>query len=328
MARRVAGPRPDTTAGDVLGSASAVGLDRAAGAAATEVKVPLSERLTPWFFVAPSLILLLAIGLYPVIFTFIISFKYWVMGMGAPAWTGVSNYMTALTSSDFGGAVLRTLILVAVTLPVQLVLGMLIALALDAAPFAVLRRLLQICLVIPIAITPAVVGLLTGLMFNQQLGIVNYALGRIGIPPVNWLGDTTNAFITVIVVQIWEWTPFVALVLSAALATVPKDIEEAATLETERWWPRFRSVQLPFMWPGITAAMVFQTAFTLKEFDMIFSIEKGGPGTATEVAMIQIERLAFRGFDIGVSAAESILMLVLSIVLARIYIRLFYREVD
>lgn len=303
-------------------------LSATARAIAVKEHIPLKERLAPWFFIAPSLILLLAIGLYPVIYTFIISFKYWVMGMGEPAWTGLANYYSALTSSDFQHSVLRTLLLIGISLPIQLVLGLMIALALDATRFAFLRRLLQICLVIPIAITPAVVGLLASLMFNQQLGIVNYLLSRIGVGPVNWLGDTVNAFITVIIVQIWEWTPFVALVLSAALSTVPKDIEEAAMIETERWWPRFRFVQLPFMWPGITAALVFQTAFTLKEFDMIYSIEKGGPGTATEVSMLQIERLAFRGFDIGVSAAESILLLILSIVLARIYIRLFYREID
>ncbi len=99
-------------------------------------------------------------------------------------------------------------------------------------------------------------------------------------------------------------------------------------LETERWWPRFRDIQLPFMWPGITAALVFQTAFTIKEFDMIYSIERGGPGTATETAVMQIERMAFRGFDVGLASAESILMLIVSILLARIYIRAFYREID
>jgi multiple sugar transport system permease protein len=303
-------------------------LPRVAGTVAQQERIPLTERLAPWFFIAPSLLLLLAIGLYPVIYTFIISFKYWVMGLGAPTWTGLSNYITAVASSDFQHSVLRTLVLIGISLPIQLVLGLLIALALDATPFVVLRRLLQICLVIPIAITPAVVGMLASLMFNQQLGILNYLLSGVGIGSVDWLGNPFNAFVTVIIVQIWEWTPFVALVLSAALSTVPKDIEEAATIETERWWPRFRFVQLPFMWPGITAALVFQTAFTLKEFDMIYSIEKGGPGTATEVSMLQIERLAFRGFDIGVAAAESILLLILSIVLARIYIRLFYREIE
>lgn len=286
------------------------------------------EALEPWFFIAPSVILLLAIGLYPVIYTLVASMQIWVMGMAPPAFGGLQNYARAFTSSDFGGAVLRTLVLIAVTLPIELVLGLLIALALDSPHLAVLRRLLQVCLVIPIAITPSVVGLLTQLMFNEQLGIINHLLGVVGVPAIDWLGRPTAAFCTVLVVQVWEWTPFVALVLSAALSTVPKDIDEAAILETERWWPRFRGVQLPFMWPGITAALVFQTAFTIKEFDMIYTIEKGGPGTATETAVMQIERMAFRGFDVGLASAESILMLVLSIALARVYIRAFYREMD
>ena len=286
------------------------------------------EKMEPWFFILPSVLLLVAIGLYPTIYTLIASFQNWVMGMGPPSFGGFENYAHAFTSSDFGNAVLRTLVLILITLPIELVLGMMIALALDSPNLAFLRRMLQICLVIPIAITPSVVGLLTQLMFNQQLGIINHLLGLLGIPALDWLGRPLSAYSTVLIVQVWEWTPFVALVLSAALSTVPQDIDEAAVLETERWWPRFRSIQLPFMWPGITAALVFQTAFSLKEFDMIYSIEKGGPGTATETAVMQIERMAFRGFDVGLAAAESILMLVLSIVLARIYIRVFYREMD
>ncbi len=286
------------------------------------------ESLEPWFFIAPSVLLLLAIGLYPTLYTLLASLQIWVMGMAPPSFGGVQNYVHAFTSSDFIGAVVRTLILIVVTLPVELVLGMMIALALDSQNFAVLRRLLQICLVIPIAITPSVVGLLTQLMFNDQLGVINAGLRALGLAPLDWLGRPAAAFGTVMIVQVWEWTPFVALVLSAALSTVPKDIDEAAILETERWWPRFRAIQLPFMWPGITAALVFQTAFTIKEFDMIYSIERGGPGTATETAVMQIERMAFRGFDVGLASAESILMLVLSIALARVYIRAFYQEME
>ena len=286
------------------------------------------ETLEPWFFIAPSVALLLAIGLYPTLYTLFASSQNWVLGMGPPVFIGAQNYIRAFTSSDFGGSVLRTLLLIVITLPIQLVLGMLIALALDSEHFAPLRKLLQICLVIPIAVTPAVIGMLTQLMFNEQLGIINYLIHLLGIGPIDWLGRPATAFTTVLIVQVWEWTPFVALVLAAALSTVPKDIEEAAILETERWWPRFAQIQLPFMWPGITAALVFQTAFTIKEFDMIYAVEKGGPGTATETSVMQIERMAFRGFDIGLASAESILMLILSIVLARIYIRAFYSEID
>lgn len=293
----------------------------------TQEKRPIREVLEPWFFIGPSLVLLLLIGLYPIVYTAYMSLHHWVMGMGTPTFNGIHNYIVAFTSTSFRESTLRTLFLLACTLPIEMILGLGIALALDAQYNHRLKRLLQICLVIPIAITPAVIGLLTQVMFNQQLGIINYLLGQIGLGPYDWLGGYTSAFVTVCIVQIWEWTPFVALVLSASLATVPTDIEEAVMLETERWWPRFKSVMLPFMWPGITAALVFQTAFILKEFGMIYSIEKGGPGSATEVAMIHIQRIAFRGFDIGVASAESLLMLVLSIVLARIYIKLFYREV-
>ena len=305
-------------------------MSRVGERAAPSVAAPPSrwEAATPWLFIAPSLILLLAIGLYPVIYTAFASTQSWVMGMDPPYFAWFQNYENAFTSSDFQDAVLRTAALLVATLPVELVLGMMIALALDSARFGPLRWLLQVCLVLPIAITPSVVGLLTQLMFNEQLGIINHLIGVLGIGPVDWLGEPASALGTVMIVQVWEWTPFVALVLSAALSTVPTDIDEAALLETESWWPRFRDIQLPFMWPGITAALVFQTAFTIKEFDMIFSIESGGPGTATETAVMQIERVAFRGFDIGLSSAESIIMLVLSILLARLYIRLFYREMD
>ena len=257
------------------------------------------ETLEPWFFIAPSVILLLVVGLYPTFYTMTASLQSWVMGMGPPAWDGLSNYGRAFLSSDFQGSVLRTLLLILVTLPIQLALGLLIALALDSVHFKLLRRLLQICLVIPIAITPSVIGLLTQLMFNEQLGIINHLLGIVGLPRLDWLGQPASAFGTVIIVQIWEWTPFVALVLSAALSTVPTDIDEAALLETERWWPRFRDIQLPFMWPGVTAALVFQTAFTIKAFDMIYSIGRGGPGTATETAVIQIERMRSAGSTSG-----------------------------
>jgi multiple sugar transport system permease protein len=179
------------------------------------------EKMEPWFFILPSVILLLAIGLYPVIYTLVASLQSWVMGMGPPSFGGLQNYAHAFTSSDFGHSVLRTLVLIVITLPIELALGMMIALALDSQNFLVLRRLLQICLVIPIAITPSVVGLLTQLMFNQQLGIINHLLGYIGIPALDWLGRPLSAYTTVLIVQIWEWTPFVALVLSAALSTVP-----------------------------------------------------------------------------------------------------------
>jgi multiple sugar transport system permease protein len=319
MRRELDLPSNDKEDGGVAGAYS--------GHDVPEEKRPWREAAEPWFFIAPSLALLLTIGLYPIIYTLYMSFHAWVMGLGPPVFAGFNNYVAAFQSPLFVDSVLRTLVLLGCTLPIEMALGLALALALDAQYNHWLKRILQVCLVIPIAITPSVLGLLTQLMFNEQLGITNYLLSLFGLSPVDWLGGVNSAFITVAIIQIWEWTPFVALVLSASLSTIPKDIDEAAILETERFWPRFKSIKLPFMWPGITASLVFQTAYILKAFGMIYSVEKGGPGSATEVTMIHIERVAFRGFDIGVASAESILMLILSIVMARIYIRLFYREV-
>jgi len=284
------------------------------------------EHATPWLFILPSVLLLLAVGLYPIGYTFFISFHNWTLGQGEPSFSAFTNYLDVLTNGAFLDAVGRTLLLLVIVLPIQLALGLGVALLLHTRFNKWLRTILQVALVIPIAITPAVLGLLVQVMFDNQFGIINHALASIGIEGVNWLGDPTAAYTTICIAQIWQWTPFAALVLSASLATVPSEIEEAALLETSRWWPRFRRVLLPYLWPGITAVLVFQTAFVIKQFGMVYSVQKGGPGSATQLVMLEIERTAFRGFDIGAAAAQSVLMLVLSILLAQAYIKLFYRD--
>jgi multiple sugar transport system permease protein len=177
------------------------------------------------------------------------------------------------------------------------------------------------------ATTYAVVGLLAQVMFNIKYGVVNQMLGSIGIASINWIGDPINAYIAVIFWDIWQWTPFVALVLLAGLSTVPPEIEEAAQLETKRWWTILRHVQLPFLIPGLVAVLILRTADTLKLFDMVFTMTRGGPGSATEFIAILIERVGNRQFDIGMASAQALIMLVITIVLARLYIRFFYREV-
>ena len=291
---------------------------------AVEIREPLKKRLEPWFFVGPSLIVLLLVGLYPTIFVLYYSFHAWTMGMGVPTFAGIENYAQALTSTSFLDSAGKTALFLAITLPVELGLGLAIALALDHTRNVYLRRLVQILLVVPIATTPSVVGMLVQLMFNTQLGIVNYLLHFLGIGQIDWLGSGDAAFGMVTATQIWEWTPFVALVLSASLATVPNDIEEALRLETESFWARLRYIKLPFMRPGIVASLVFQTIFTIKAFAMIYSIEKGGPGSATQMVSLHIEQVAFRGFNVGLSAAESVLTLIVTIVLAQTAVSYLY----
>jgi multiple sugar transport system permease protein len=186
---------------------------------------------------------------------------------------------------------------------------------------------LRLSLVIPLATTFAVVGLIGRLMFNDQFGVVNHLLGMVGIAPVQWLAQPTTAFLAVALMDVWQWTPFVALVLLAGLTMVPAEIEEAAKLDAGGAWAILRHIQLPFLLPGITAVLILRTADILKLFDLIFVMTRGGPGSATELIAVYIQRIGFRVFDQGIASAQAILLLIITILLSRLYIRLVYREV-
>ena len=127
--------------------------------------------------------------------------------------------------------------------------------------------------------------------------------------------------------ECWQWTPFCALVLLSSLTMVPIELEEAARLETSDWWQMLFRVQLPFMLPGITAILILRTADILKLFDVVFTMTRGGPGAATELISVFVQRIGFRVFDQGLASAQAVVMLVITIVLSQTYIKLVYKEV-
>ncbi len=286
------------------------------------------SRRTLFAFLGPSVIALLAVGIVPLSYAVWRSFYYFnLTKLNQTRFIGFDNYVTTLTSDAFWGAMGRTALLFLIAVPIQIAIGLLIALVLHRPGMTLFKTLTRLALVLPMATTYAVVGLLAQVMMNQKYGVINQIFGWFGIDAVNFIGDPTNAFIGVVFWDIWQWTPFVALVLLAGLATVPPEIEEAAQLETKSNWVVLRHVQLPFLVPSLVAVLILRTADTLKLFDMPFTMTRGGPGNATEFIAVLIERIGNRQFDIGLAAAHSIIMLAITIVLARVYIRLFYKEV-
>jgi multiple sugar transport system permease protein len=288
-----------------------------------------SERWAPALFLAPAVLTLLAVGFYPTAVAVVTSFRtYLVSKPQVPKdFVGFANYLTVLGDPTFWQALGRTFGFLLLVLPVELALGLGLALALHKPGLGLLATLLRVSLVIPMATTFAVVGLVGRLLFNDQFGVVNYGLGSVGLPAVQWLGQPTTAFLAVALMDVWQWTPFVALVLLAGLTMVPPEIEEAARLDAGSQWDILRHVQLPFLLPGITAVLILRTADILKLFDVIFVMTRGGPGSATELIAVYIQRVGFRVFDQGVASAQAILLLVITILLSRLYIRLVYREI-
>lgn len=291
------------------------------------MSLPVSRK-TVAAFLGPAVFALAAVGIAPLLYAVWKSLHYFnLTKLNQERWVGLGNYFTALTDHVFWEAIGRTALLFVCAVPVEIGLGLGIALTLHRPGLKLFKALTRLSLVLPMATTYAVVGLLAQVMLNQKYGVINQMLGWFGLEPINFIGDPTNAFVGVVIWDIWQWTPFVALVLLAGLSTVPPEVEEAAQLETKSGWTVLRHVQFPFLIPSLVAVLILRTADTLKLFDMAFTMTRGGPGSATEFVAILIERVGNRQFDIGLAAAEAIIMLIITILLARLYIHFFYREV-
>ncbi|MBA3415604.1 MAG: sugar ABC transporter permease [Chloroflexia bacterium] len=280
--------------------------------------------------IGPAVVALLLIGVYPLVYAFRTSFQLNQITkpyLGTP-FVGLQNYATALGDAFFWQSLSRTGIFFLATVPVQVLLGVGVALLLSATRWRRLSAVSRVLLVLPIATTPTVVGLIGRLVYNRDFGVLNWGLGLVGAGPVNWLGDPNAAMLTIALTDTWQWMPFVALVALSGLTSVPLDIVEASKLETSSWWETFRNVQLPYLLPGLTAVLIIRTADILKLFDMVYVLTRGGPGVSTDLVSVYLQRVGFRVFDLGLASAMAILLLILCNVLAQLYIRFFYREVE
>jgi multiple sugar transport system permease protein len=283
-----------------------------------------------FFFVAPAVIVLLAVGIYPLLFAAWNSLHQFVLPRvardGTP-FVWFNNYLAIFQDQSFREALGRTFLFLVINLPIELILGLIIALLLHKPGNEFLKKICRLSLVIPMATTFAVVGLMGRLMFNRDFGILNFFWSHIFGYRADWLADSNLAFISVSAMEVWQWTPFCALILFSSLTMVPQEIEEAANLETDKWWHVLWKVQLPFMLPGITAILILRTADILKLFDVVFTMTRGGPGSATELVSIFVQRIGFRVFDQGMASAQAVIMLIIATVLSRIYIKVVYREI-
>ncbi|MFN3331085.1 MAG: carbohydrate ABC transporter permease, partial [Caldilinea sp.] len=216
--------------------------------------------------IAPAVIVLLAIGIYPLLFALDISFRQYqltkqYLGTG---YVGFQNYVAVFNDPLFWQSLLRTGQFFLLTVPLQVVLGVLIALFIDGLRWRPLSFLMRVLLVVPIAVTPTVVGLIGRLLFNRDFGFMNYLLSLINAPPVSWLGEPVPAMLTIALVDIWQWTPFVALVMISGLSMISQDVLESGQLEAGRGWNLFWHVQAPYLLPGLTAVLILRTADILK----------------------------------------------------------------
>lgn len=278
------------------------------------------DWLVRWSFMAPSIILLIALLAYPIYYTIDISLsRFDITTFGAGEWIGLENYRVVISDYRFWDSLQVTLIYLAIALPLQVGLGFGIAYLINAEWWG--RGLIRALFIIPMVVAPVVAGGIWRMMLDPLWGIVNYWLGLVGIGPLDWFGDANLAMASIIIIDTWRWTPFIVLIATAALMALPKDVFEAAKIDGANWWSTLWSVALPLLAPVIAATFVIRWLGAVKMFDIVLASTYGGPGKATNVVNLFIYEEAFRSLRFAEAAAMAVIVLVLTMVLTGVFLR-------
>jgi ABC-type sugar transport system permease subunit len=279
------------------------------------------------FMLLPAIAVIVVITLLPVLFTFVLSFTDTPISNPSPQnFVGIENYLDFLKSADFWSSIWRTFYFTFVSVGVELLLGLGIALLIHAKPFG--WQFLRASLIIPWAVPTIVNGAVWRWIFNADYGALNAVLFSLGLIDKYqaWLTKPFLAMNLVIVADVWHSVPFIALVLQAALATIPNEIEEAAMVDGANAWQRFISIRLPLLRPAILVALVVRTVEAFRVFDIIYVITQGGPafGTITISYLTYLESFTYG--HLGSGSALSFLISAFTLALALVYIRVLYRR--
>ena len=261
-----------------------------------------------WPFLLPAGIVVLGVIIFPWLFTLYMSLHEFKVG-GDFAFIGFDNYIRLATDERFLWSVVRTLYFTA--LAVVLPVGLGIAAAVCFHRRFPLRGLARTIFILPMMATPVAVALVWTMMFHPQLGVLNYLLSAVGLPPSQWSYDSYTVIPTLVAVETWQWTPLVMLIVLGGLASLPVDPYEAARLDGASGWDMFRHITVPLVWPHIIVATVIRTIDALKAFDLIFVISGGGPGTSSETMNLFLYLQAFSFYNMGYAAAVTVVFFII-----------------
>jgi len=265
------------------------------------------------WFILPAVVVITCVIVFPWMFTLWMSLFDWKIGSKA-TFAGLGNYAALLTNRRFLESIAHTLIFTTLAVVAPLVLGTAAALVFHQK-FA-WRGFWRGAFVLPMMATPVAIALVWVMMFHPQQGVLNYLLSLVGMGPSEWVYSPKWAILCLVMVDVWQWTPLVMLVVLGGLASLPTDPFEAAYMEGASRWQTFRYVTRPLLMPFILVAAVVRLIDALKTFDTIYVITQGGPGTATETINIYLYLQAFSFYQIGKSSAVVVVFFVLVVALS------------
>ena len=269
---------------------------------------------------APTTVLLLGVTLFPFLTALVMSFtNYSLIRPDELAWIGVANYLNLLASEEFWRSFRITVIFTAFAVSVQMVLGTAVALLLHYET----RRVgwLRVIYLLPMAITPVAATFTFRMMFNPSLGVINHLFKTAGLAPQDWLGSPATALLSLLIVDTWQWTPFVMLIAVGGLAAMDDEQLEAAQMDGATFWQTLCHHVIPMLAPYLAFAMVFRSIDAFKTFDIIFVLTGGGPGTLTRTLNLLTYKHGIEFLSMGYASAIAIVMLAIAILASQIFLR-------
>ncbi|CAN5707539.1 sugar ABC transporter permease [soil metagenome] len=280
----------------------------------------------PYLLIAPTFLIVFGLLVYPLAYALILSFSNRILTGSVPfKWVGFENYTSLLsTSGDLWPSVGVTLRFALIGVLCEFIIGLSLALLLNRDFRG--RTWLRVGILVPLMVPPLASGLVWRIMYDDQYGIISHALRGVGVHPPIFLGDPHTALYAVVATEVWRASPFMVLVLLAALQALPQEMIEAAQVDGATSVQVFRHISLPFIMPVIIVALLFRTVDALRTFDLIFLLTQGGPGTTTEVVSMFIYRWGFRHFKLGFTSAASVLLFSATFVICLFYLRLLVRR--
>lgn len=275
----------------------------------------IMNRATPYLFLAPAGIILIFALLYPIGYLTVASFFDWRMGtpFADAVYAGFGNYAWVLNDPNFHESFMVTITFAFTVVVLEMFIGVGLALMLERPILGM--SVFRTIFILPMMIAPIVVGLVWRYMYNPQFGIFNKTLKKWGFEPIPWLSSPDWALPSVIIADIWQWTPFIFILSLAALQSLPRSSLEAARIDGASEWQQIIYIKIPLMMPVLVVAALLRMIDAFKVLEVIFIMTNGGPGLSTEIMSLQIYKTAFVSWELGRAAALSNILLAIVLVI-------------
>lgn len=274
---------------------------------------------------SPALLVLAAVSIFPFVYIIAMSLSsVRLIGGISFDWVGLENWRRLFSDGAVGASWLRSIVFFLLSVGLQMLLG--IAFALSIYETRRGRNIITSLVLMPMFMAPVIVGLLGRFLTDSTYGLYAWALDGIGLYNGDILGSTTSAFIAVTLMDVWEWTPLIALIVLAGLSSMPGQVLEAAEMDGASYWSRLRDIVLPMLSGVIVVALLIRSMDAIRYFDIITNTTNGGPADATKIVPIRLYETAFRFFDLGYAAAIGLSMLAVTILMANLFMRVLKRR--